>query len=140
MKRIVILGAAESGVGAAALAKKQGFDVFVTDMGKIKPNYKEMLNERNIPWEEGQHSEALILNADEIIKSPGIPDAAPMVQKIKAAGINIISDIGNLQSPTPNLVKNCILDFDLHFGVFYKFHDGGLVLQYDCYFIHVVLF
>lgn len=93
MKRIVILGAAESGVGAAALAKKQGFDVFVTDMGKIKPNYKEMLNERNIPWEEGQHSEDLILNADEIIKSPGIPDAAPMVQKIKAAGINIISEI-----------------------------------------------
>lgn len=93
MKRIVILGAAESGVGAAALAKKQGFDVFVTDMGKIKPNYKEMLNERNIPWEEGQHSEALILNADEIIKSPGIPDAALMVQKIKAAGINIISEI-----------------------------------------------
>ncbi len=80
-------------MGAAALAKKQGFDVFVTDMGKIKPNYKEMLNERNIPWEEGQHSEALILNADEIIKSPGIPDAAPMVQKIKAAGINIISEI-----------------------------------------------
>ena len=93
MKRIVILGAAESGVGAAALAKKQGFDVFVTDMGKIKPNYKEMLNERNIPWEEGQHSEALILNADEIIKSPGIPDAAPLVQNIKAAGINIISEI-----------------------------------------------
>ena len=93
MKRIVILGAAESGVGAAALAKKKGFDVFVTDMGKIKPNYKEMLDERNIPWEEGQHSEALILNADEIIKSPGIPDAAPMVQKIKTAGINIISEI-----------------------------------------------
>jgi len=93
MKRIVILGAAESGVGAAALAKKQGFDVFVTDMGKIKPNYKEMLDERNIPWEEGQHTEALILNADEIIKSPGIPDTAPMVQKIKAAGINIISEI-----------------------------------------------
>jgi UDP-N-acetylmuramoylalanine--D-glutamate ligase len=93
MKRIVILGAAESGVGAAALAKKQGFDVFVTDMGKIKPNYKEMLDERNIPWEEGQHTEALILNADEIIKSPGIPDTAPMVQKIKATGINIISEI-----------------------------------------------
>ena len=93
MKRIVILGAAESGVGAAALAKKKGFDVFVTDMGKIKPNYKEMLDERNIPWEEGQHTEALILNADEIIKSPGIPDAAPMVQKIKTAGINIISEI-----------------------------------------------
>ena len=93
MKRFVILGAAESGVGAAALAKKEGFDVFVTDMGHIKPKYKEMLDERGIPWEEGQHTEALILNADEIIKSPGIPDTAPMVQKIHAAGIPIISEI-----------------------------------------------
>jgi len=93
MKRIVILGAAESGVGAAALAKKEGFDVFVTDMGKIKPHYKEMLNERGIQWEEGQHTEELVLNADEIIKSPGIPDAAPMVQKVKDAGIPIISEI-----------------------------------------------
>ena len=93
MKRIVILGAAESGVGAAALAKKEGFDVFVTDMGKINPHYKEMLDQRNIPWEEGQHTEELILNADEIIKSPGIPETAPMVKKVKAAGIPIISEI-----------------------------------------------
>ena len=93
MKRIVILGAAESGVGAAALAKKEGFDVFVTDMGKIKPHYKEMLDERGIRWEEGHHTEELVLNADEIIKSPGIPDSAPMVQKVKAAGIPIISEI-----------------------------------------------
>ena len=93
MKRIVILGAAESGVGAAALAKKEGFDVFVTDMGKIKPHYKEMLNARGITWEEGHHTEELILNADEIVKSPGIPEAAPMVQKVKAAGIPIISEI-----------------------------------------------
>ncbi|MBQ9367475.1 MAG: UDP-N-acetylmuramoyl-L-alanine--D-glutamate ligase [Victivallales bacterium] len=93
MKRIVILGAAESGVGAAALAKKERFDVFVTDMGKIKLHYKEMLNERGIHWEEGRHTEELVLNADEIIKSPGIPDTAPMVQKIKAAGIPIISEI-----------------------------------------------
>ena len=93
MKRIVILGAAESGVGAAALAKKEGFDVFVTDMGKIKPHYKEMLDARGIQWEEGHHTEELVLNADEIIKSPGIPDAAPMVQKVKAAGIPIISEI-----------------------------------------------
>ncbi|MCR5180002.1 MAG: UDP-N-acetylmuramoyl-L-alanine--D-glutamate ligase [Bacteroidaceae bacterium] len=93
MKRIVILGAAESGVGAAALAKKEGFDVFVTDMGKIKPHYKEMLDARSIPWEEGQHTEALILNADEIIKSPGIPETAPMVQKVHAANIPIISEI-----------------------------------------------
>lgn len=93
MKRIVILGAAESGVGAAALAKKEGFDVFVTDMGKIKPHYKEMLDARNIPWEEGHHTEELVLNADEIVKSPGIPDSAPLVQKVKAAGIPIISEI-----------------------------------------------
>ncbi len=93
MKRIVILGAAESGVGAAALAKKEGFDVFVTDMGKIKPHYKEMLDARDIHWEEGHHTEELILNADEIIKSPGIPETAPMVQKVKAAGIPIISEI-----------------------------------------------
>lgn len=93
MKRIVILGAAESGVGAAALAKKEGFDVFVTDMGKIKPHYKEMLDARGIHWEEGHHTKELILNADEIIKSPGIPETAPMVQKVKAAGIPIISEI-----------------------------------------------
>ena len=93
MKRIVILGAAESGVGAAVLAKKEGFDVFVSDMGKIKPHYQEMLDERGIPWEEGHHTEAQILNANEIIKSPGIPDSAPMVRKIKDAGIPIISEI-----------------------------------------------
>ena len=91
--RIVILGAAESGAGAAVLAQKQGFDTFVSDMGQIKPRYKEMLNTRNIPWEEGRHTEDLILNADEVIKSPGIPDTAPMVTKIKAAGIPIISEI-----------------------------------------------
>ena len=93
MKRIVILGAAESGVGAAVLAQKEGFDVFVTDMGKIKPYYQAMLDGHRIPWEEGQHTEALILNADEIIKSPGIPDTAPMIRKIKDAGIPIISEI-----------------------------------------------
>ena len=93
MKRIVILGAGESGAGAAVLAKKKGFDVFVSDMLKIAPNYKQMLDERGIKWEEDQHTESLILNADEIIKSPGIPDTAPMVAKAKAAGIPIISEI-----------------------------------------------
>ena len=93
MKRIVILGAGESGAGAAILAKKKGFDVFVSDMSKIAPNYKQMLNERGIKWEEGQHTESLILNADEIIKSPGIPDTAPMIVKVKAAGFPIISEI-----------------------------------------------
>ena len=93
MKRIVILGAGESGAGAAVLAKKEGFDVFVSDMSKIASRYKEMLDERHILWEEGQHTEDLILNADEIVKSPGIPDTAPMVSKAIKAGIPIISEI-----------------------------------------------
>ena len=93
MKRIVILGAGESGAGAAVLAKKEGFDVFVSDMSKIAPRYKQLLDEHHILWEEGQHTEGLILNADEIIKSPGIPDTAPMMQKVIAAGIPVISEI-----------------------------------------------
>lgn len=92
-KRIVVLGAAESGVGAAVLAQKKGFDVFVTDMGQIKDHYKKMLDDRNICWEEKQHTAELILNADEIIKSPGIPEDAPMVLKIKEQNIPIISEI-----------------------------------------------
>lgn len=91
--RIVVLGAAESGVGAAALAKVKGFDVFVSDMGKIKDNYKEILAQYDVQWEEGKHTEELILNADEVVKSPGIPEDAPMVLKLKAAGIPIISEI-----------------------------------------------
>ena len=93
MSRIVILGAGESGAGAAVLAKKEGFDVFVSDMSKIKDKYKKMLDDRNIEWEEGQHTEEKILNADEVIKSPGIPNEAPMIQKIIAKGIHIISEI-----------------------------------------------
>ena len=93
MSRIVILGAGESGAGAAVLAKKEGFDVFVSDMSMIKDKYKKMLDDRNIEWEEGQHTEEKILNADEIIKSPGIPNEALMIQKIIAKGIHIISEI-----------------------------------------------
>ena len=92
-KRIVILGAGESGAGAAVLAKKQGFDVFVSDMSHIADKYKQMLDDRNIVWEEGQHTEDKILNADEIIKSPGIPETAPMVKKAIAKQIPIISEI-----------------------------------------------
>ena len=92
-KRIVVLGAAESGAGAAVLAKKEGFDVFVSDMGTIKDRYKKMLDEHGIEWEEGHHTEEKILSADEVIKSPGIPDEAPMIQKIIAKGIHIISEI-----------------------------------------------
>lgn len=92
-KRIVILGAGESGAGAAVLAQKEGFDVFVSDMSVIKENYKELLNSKNIPWEEGHHTEKLILNADEIIKSPGIPNDAPLILKLKENGIPLISEI-----------------------------------------------
>ena len=93
MNRIVILGAAESGVGAAALAKVKGFDVFVSDMGKIKENYKQVLRQYDVPWEEGHHTEELILSAVEVVKSPGIPEDAPMVQKVRNAGIPVISEI-----------------------------------------------
>ena len=92
-KRIVILGAGESGAGAAVLAKKQGFDTFVSDMSAIGAKYKSMMDERGIVWEEGKHTEELILNADEVIKSPGIPNEAPIVKKIMALGIPIISEI-----------------------------------------------
>ena len=92
-KRIVILGAGESGSGAAILAKKLGFDVFVSDFGKIADRYKEQLDSRGILWEEQQHTEEKILSAQEIIKSPGIPETAPIIVKAKAAGIPIISEI-----------------------------------------------
>ena len=88
-----MLGAAESGVGAAVLAKKKGCDVFVSDMSVIKDKYKELLNSHEIVWEEGHHTEELILNADEIIKSPGIPETAPMIVKVKEKNIPIISEI-----------------------------------------------
>ena len=93
MKKIAILGAAESGVGAAILALKKGFDVFVSDMGQIKEKYKNALNEHNIEWEEGNHSTTRILDADEIIKSPGIPDNAPIIVQAIEKGIHIINEI-----------------------------------------------
>lgn len=93
MNRIVILGGGESGAGAAVLAKLKGFDVFLSDLSEIKPNYKNLLNEYDIEWEEKQHTEEKILNAAEIIKSPGIPDKAPLIKKLHAQGTSIISEI-----------------------------------------------
>ena len=80
-KRIVVLGAGESGVGAAVLAQVKGFDVFVSDMSVIQDKYKEQLDRYEIPFEEGKHTPDLILNADEVVKSPGIPDRAPMISQ-----------------------------------------------------------
>lgn len=93
MSRIVVLGGGESGVGSAVLAKVKGFDVFLSDMGNISEEYRSILQEWSIPFEQGKHSEDLILNADEVIKSPGIPSTAPMVRKISEKGIGVISEI-----------------------------------------------
>ena len=92
-KRIVVLGGGESGAGAAVLAKVKGFDVFLSDRGKIAAEHAALLKKWEIPFEEGHHTEELILNADEIVKSPGIPTSAPMIQKIMERGIHIISEI-----------------------------------------------
>lgn len=92
-KKMVILGAGESGTGAAVLAKAKGYDVFVSDLSVIKPVYKEMMDARGIAWEEGQHTESIVLAADEIVKSPGIPDKAAIIQKLKEKGTSIISEI-----------------------------------------------
>ena len=93
MARVVVLGGAESGVGAAVLAKVKGFDVFLSDKGQIKDSYVETLRKWDIPFEQGQHTEELILNADEVVKSPGIPGTVPMVQKIREKGIRVVSEI-----------------------------------------------
>ncbi len=91
--RLVILGGGESGVGTAILGQAKGYEVFVSDFGKIKESYKKVLNENQIAWEEEQHTEALILNATVVMKSPGIPDKAPIVKKLHEKGIAVISEI-----------------------------------------------
>ena len=91
--RLVVLGGGESGVGTAILGQKQGYEVFVSDFGKIKQSYKDVLDKYGIPWEEEQHTEALILNATVVMKSPGIPDKAPIVKKLVEKGISVISEI-----------------------------------------------
>ena len=93
MSRIVILGGGESGMGAAVLAKVKGFDVFLSDKGKIEEQYAEILRKWDIPFEQGQHTQELILNADEVVKSPGIPSTAPMIRALQAQGTHIISEI-----------------------------------------------
>ena len=93
MKRLIILGGGESGVGTAILGKKKGYDVFVSDFGKIKENYKEVLTINGIKWEDNQHTEDLILNADVVMKSPGIPEKTLIVQKLLAKNIPVISEI-----------------------------------------------
>ncbi|MBR2145996.1 MAG: UDP-N-acetylmuramoyl-L-alanine--D-glutamate ligase [Muribaculaceae bacterium] len=93
MKRLVVIGGGESGVGAAVLGKVKGMEVWLSDMGNIEPRYKEILDKWDIAWEEGHHSEEKVLNADEIVKSPGVPLTAPLISKAMAKGIPVISEI-----------------------------------------------
>ena len=93
MKRLVVLGGGESGVGTALLGKQKGYDVFVSDKGKIREKYKNVLLENNIEWEDQQHTEAKILNADVVMKSPGIPENVPLVLKLKNMAVPLISEI-----------------------------------------------
>lgn len=106
-QRLVILGSGESGVGSAILAKQKGYDVFVSDKGAIKEKYKKPLQENNIAFEEGQHTEDLILNANEVIKSPGIPEKAELVKKLRAKNIPVVSEI-EFAGRYTNAKKICI--------------------------------
>ena len=105
--KVIVLGGAESGIGAAVLAKVKGQEVFLSDCGKIKDSYAEELRKWDIPFEEGRHSEELILGADEIVKSPGIPETAPMIQKLRSAGKHIVSEI-EFASRYDNAKKICV--------------------------------
>ena len=107
MSRLVVLGGAESGVGAAVLAKVKGFDVFLSDNGKIKEEYADTLRKWDIPFEEGGHTGSLVLNADEVVKSPGIPATAPMVVALREQGTHIISEI-EFAARYDNAKKICI--------------------------------
>ena len=92
-KKIVVLGAGESGVGAAILARQKGYDVFVSDAGSIQPKYKELLDRHHIAWEEGTHTMHRLLDADECVKSPGIPETAPAPAALAARGIPLIGEL-----------------------------------------------
>lgn len=107
MKRLVILGGGESGVGTAVLAQKKGFEVFLSDKGKLKDKYKDVLSKYGIKWEEEKHSEDLILNANEVVKSPGIPDKADLIKALVKKGIPVISEI-EFAGRYTNAKKICI--------------------------------
>ena len=104
MKRLVILGGGESGVGTAILGKQKGWEVFLSDKGSLKPHYRETLNKEGIQWEEGTHTEEKILLADVIMKSPGIPDKAPIIKKVHEKGIAVISEIEFASQYTDSLI------------------------------------
>ncbi|MEP4948036.1 MAG: Mur ligase family protein, partial [Flavobacteriaceae bacterium] len=133
MARLVVLGGGESGVGTAILGKKKGFEVFVSDKGEIKKEYKKVLEHFEIELESGFHTEAKILNADVVMKSPGIPDTVPLVKKLVALGIPIVSEIefasaytaaitigitgSNGKTTTTMLTHHLLKDEGLHVGM-----------------------
>lgn len=133
MKKIVVLGAGESGVGAAILAKQKGFEVFVSDKSEIKPKYKDELNSFGIEWEEGDHTESRVLAADEVTKSPGIPEKAPLIKALRAQNTPIISEIefgarytdakmicitgSNGKTTTTTLIHHILKDAGLNVGL-----------------------
>jgi UDP-N-acetylmuramoylalanine--D-glutamate ligase len=159
-KNIAILGAGESGVGAAYLAQQQGYDVFVSDFGAIAQHYKEQLQGWNIRFEENQHTEAEILAAAEVIKSPGIPDKAPIIKKLKEKGIPVISEIefagrytnakiigitgSNGKTTTTSLthfiLKNAGLNVGLAGNIGRSFAYQVATEQYDCYVLELSSF
>ncbi|MDN6279652.1 MAG: UDP-N-acetylmuramoyl-L-alanine--D-glutamate ligase, partial [Psychroflexus sp.] len=93
MKKLIVLGGGESGVGAAVLGQKKGYEVFLSDSHQLKAKYRKILHDYEIPFEENKHEEARILTADLVVKSPGIPDEAALIQKINTKGIEVISEI-----------------------------------------------
>ena len=116
MERIVVLGGGESGCGSAVLARVKGLDVFLSDAGQIAPKYKALLEQWKVPYEEGGHTPERILSADRVVKSPGIPEKAPMVKAIREKGHS-----GDFGDRICRGVYRC--ENDLHHGQQRKNHD-----------------
>ncbi len=160
MARLAILGGGESGVGTAILGKQKGYAVFVSDSGKIQQKYKDVLENFGIDWEEGQHTEARILTADLAMKSPGIPDAAPLVRKLRENGISVVSEIefasrytdatiigitgSNGKTTTTMLVNHLLNEGDEHVGMAGNIGDSFAKMvaenEYDTYVLEISSF
>jgi UDP-N-acetylmuramoylalanine--D-glutamate ligase len=155
MERLVVLGAGESGVGTAILGKQKGYEVFVSDKGEIKEEYKKVLEHFEIEWEENQHTEAKILNADLVMKSPGIPDKVSLVKKLVDSGISVISEIefaskytdatiigitgSNGKTTTTMLTNHLLKEGGLHVGMAGNIGDSYAKMVAENDFSHYVL-
>jgi UDP-N-acetylmuramoylalanine--D-glutamate ligase len=155
MERLVVLGGGESGVGTAILGKQKGYEVFVSDKGEIKEEYKKVLEHFEIEWEENQHTEAKILNADLVMKSPGIPDKVSLVKKLVDSGISVISEIefaskytdatiigitgSNGKTTTTMLTNHLLKEGGLHVGMAGNIGDSYAKMVAENDFSHYVL-